>query len=156
MSWDVINHYAYLHDLREQYPKAEPEQVELLNEMRIAAANYNKLTGRTSRMLGEIGELYCAIITGAKLHYNDTAQGSDARLGNDWIEVKTITPAKNSNYVDVKCRGNFNKVYVVKVHADYSLSGRMFDRKEVTSGKPKGTKKLRIRWDTIGGDGQIR
>ncbi len=48
-------------------------------------------TGLHLQVYGDIGELFAAITHGVKLHKN-YAQGSDSRLGNDFIEVKTITP----------------------------------------------------------------
>ena len=87
------------------------------------------------QVYGDIGELYGAIAYGIRLHKN-YAQGSDGRLGNDFVEVKTITPFKQSNIVTLNLRRNFSKVLIVKISADFEVSARMIDRKAL----PKTTR----------------
>ena len=77
-----------------------------------------------------------------QLHRN-YAQGSDGRLGDDFVEVKTITPFKANDYVEVKASGNFSKLLVVKINQDFELSCRMVARKDLP--KAKGGKH-RINW----------
>ena len=102
-------------------------------------------TGNHLQVYGDIGELFGAITLGIKLHANYT-QGSDGRLGNDHIEVKTITPFKTNDYVEVKASGNFNKLLVVKINQDFELSSRMIDRRKVPAAKDG---KYRISWNDM-------
>lgn len=84
---------------------------------------------------GDIGELFAAITLGLKLHRNYTP-GSDGRLGDDFVEVKTITPFKANDVVTVKASGNFNKLFVVNVNEEFELSYRLIARRELPM--PKG------------------
>ena len=74
------------------------------------------------------------------------AQGADGRLGNDHVEVKTITPFKTKDVVVVDTAGNFNKLLVVKINEDFQVSGRMIDRKDLP--KRQG-RYLRVRWSDL-------
>jgi len=64
-------------------------------------------------------------------------QGSDGRLGNDWVEVKTISPEKGKDAVQVKRAGNFNKLLVVRVNKNIEFESKMIDRKKLKKGKGK-------------------
>ena len=55
--------------------------------------SYHRETGLHLAVYGDIGELFGAITYGIKLN-KTYAQGADGRLGNDHVEVKTITPFK--------------------------------------------------------------
>lgn len=59
------------------------------------AESYHLETGLHLSVYGDIGELFGAITYGIKLN-RTYAQGSDGRLGNDHVEIKTITPFKVS------------------------------------------------------------
>ena len=72
-------------------------------------------------------------------------KGSDGRLGNDWIEIKTISPEKANESTQVKRAGNFNKLLVVKISEFFEFEAKMLDRK--TLGKGKG-KHIKIRWQS--------
>lgn len=109
------------------------------------AEEYYRDTGNHLQVYGDIGELFGAITLGIKLHANYT-QGSDGRLGDDHVEVKTITPFKTNDYVEVKASGNFNKLLVVKINEDFELSSRMIDRKKLPA--PKGGK-YRVGWSDL-------
>lgn len=67
-------------------------------------------------------------------------------MGRDYIEVKTITPFKNRDVVEVKASGNFNKLFVVKINAVFEIAGKMIDRKNLPA--PKGGK-IKIGWSEI-------
>ncbi|WP_244914689.1 hypothetical protein [Rhizobium sullae] len=96
-------------------------------------------------MHGDIGELFGAITYGIKLN-KSYAQGADGRLGNDYVEIKTITPFKSRDEVFVKLSGNFSELLVVKIKADFEVSSRMVDR----SAPPKTAKPfLTIRWEDL-------
>jgi hypothetical protein len=78
------------------------------------------------------GEAYWGI----QLHPPHTA-GSDGRLGNDWIEIKTISPEKTGDRVYVKRAGNFNKLLIVKISEDFEFEARMIDRAALGKGNGK-------------------
>ena len=69
--------------------------------------------------------------------------GSDGRLGNDWIEVKTISLEKMNETIQVKRAGNFNKLLVVKISQDFEFEAKLVNRKQL--GKGKG-KHARLSW----------
>lgn len=106
---------------------------------------YHELTGRYLQIWGELGELYAEIRYGIKRHRPMT-QGSDGKLGDDYVEVKTISPEKNSEAVAVKRAGNFNKLVVVKISEDFEFDSRMLDRKKMSKG---GTGLARVSWARI-------
>lgn len=136
ISWDWINQQLYEQELRERYPDASPEIVEIFEELVETATNYKEITGRYLPVFGELGELFAEITLGIKRHKPRT-QGSDGRLGNDFIEIKTITPEKKSPKVVVKRRGNFNKLLVVRISEDFDFEARLLDRKDMSKGSGK-------------------
>jgi hypothetical protein len=136
ISWDYINHHVYLNDLRDTYPEADLEVVAVFEDLVANAIDYKALTGRHLAIFGELGELYAEIKFGIKRH-RVGAPGSDGRLGNDFVEVKTISPIKNSDKVQVKRAGNFNKLVVVKIDENYKFEARMIRRKQLSKGEGK-------------------
>mgnify|MGYP003653332667 FL=1 len=106
---------------------------------------YHHLTGKHLHVFGDIGELYGAIRLGLKLHRN-YAQSSDARLRNDFVEVKTITPFKKQDTVEINLAGHFNKLLIVKINKDYEVSRLLVDRKKLPV---NGSKKLRLQWKQL-------
>jgi hypothetical protein len=134
LSWDEINRHVYLNDLQELYPAADLEVVEIFEDLVDTALRYRHATGRHLAIFGELGELYAEIKFGIKRH-RIGAPGSDGRLGNDFIEIKTISPDKNSNKVLVKRSGNFSKLVVVRISGDYEFEARMISRKALSKGE---------------------
>ena len=96
-------------------------------------------------MYGDIGELFGAITYGIKLN-KTYAQGSDGRLENDHVEIKTITPFKTKDVVMVDTSRHFNKLLVVKINAEFQVSGRMVSRKQLPK---RSGRYVRIRWDDL-------
>lgn len=84
------------------------------------AENYHLETGRHLNVYGDISELFGAIVCGIKLN-KSYAQGADGRLGNDQVEIKTVTPFKSKDEVFVKVFGNFSELLVVKTNADVGI-----------------------------------
>jgi len=109
------------------------------------AQHYKNVTGRYLPVFGELGELFAQIKFGIKRHKPGT-QGSDDRLGNNFVEIKTITPEKKTEKVTVKRMGNFNKLAVVKISADFDFQARMINRKIM--GKGDG-KRARVTWSAM-------
>ncbi len=148
----VLLRHAYLYDstkgrlLPRDHRKVRPEILEVFAELVEAAAKYKRLTGRHLPILGELGELFAEIMFGIKRH-NPMTQGSDGLLGNDFVEVKTITPDKKSNGVRLKRAGNFGKLVVVKISDDFQFAARMVDRQLLGKGKGK--------WATLSWDAMI-
>jgi hypothetical protein len=83
---------------------------------------------------------------GIKRH-GPMTRGSDGMLGHDFVEVKTITPDKNSDWVRVKRVGNFSRLVVVKISDDFQFAARMVDRRILRKGTGK--------WATLSWDAMI-
>jgi hypothetical protein len=100
--------------LKRRYPEASLELAQIFEDFVYVAAEYRDITGRYLPVFGELGELFAEITFGIKRH-KPRNQGSDGRLGNDYIEIKTITPEMKNEKVSVKRKDNFNKLLVVKL-----------------------------------------
>ncbi|MES2435516.1 MAG: hypothetical protein V4586_17040 [Pseudomonadota bacterium] len=158
LSWDDIpdldeddfhrSHLAKLEheaELRFQYPNADIALIPVFRDLLELAERYHLETGRHLQIYGDLGELFGAITYGIKLHRN-YAKGSDGRLGDDHVEVKTITPFKTKDVVEIDTSGNFSKLLVVKINAAFQVSGRMIDRKQL----PKSAGRyLPVRWSDL-------
>jgi hypothetical protein len=145
ISWEWINQQLYRQDLKSEYPHVDPDLAELFESMVESAAAYHTLTGRYLQIWGELGELYAEVKYGIKRHKPKTP-GSDGKLGKDFVEVKTISPEKHSEQVQVKRAGNFNKLLVVKITEDFRFESKMLDRKNMSKGE--GTH-ARVNWSSI-------
>lgn len=143
ISWDWINGHIADQELREEFPKANLQVVKIFQDLVGLAEAYKHESGRYLQIWGELGELYAEIKFGIARHRPGT-QGSDGRLGNDWVEVKTISPEKLNEVIQVKRAGNFNKLLVVKVSEDFEFEARMIDRKLLGKGKGKLAK---LKWE---------
>lgn len=126
ISWDWINGQIYEQDLKKRFPNVDPALVVVFEDIVDVAIEYKRISGRYLPVFGELGEIYAEITFGIKRHSPRT-QGSDGRIGNDWVEVKTITPEKNNEKVLVKRKGNFNKLIVVKISDCFDFEARMID-----------------------------
>ena len=62
------------------------------------AVRYNALTDRYLQIWGELGELFVEVKYGLKRHRVHAA-GSDGRIGDDFVEVKTLSPGKGCDSV---------------------------------------------------------
>lgn len=123
----------------------EPELVLIFERLVESAISYYSLTGRYLQIWGELGELFAEVEFGIKRHKPHT-QGSDGKLGNDFIEIKTISPEKSGEQVQVKRAGNFNKLLVIKISKDFSFQGRFIGRKKLSKGEGKHA---RISWPNL-------
>ena len=136
ISWVWINEQLYEQELRQRYPQATPELVRFFEELVVVSAVYKEITGRYLPVFGELGELFAEITFGI-LRHKPRTQGSDGRLGNDFVEIKTITPEKKAEKVKVKRKSNFNKLLVVKITEEFEFETRMLDRKKMGKGAGK-------------------
>lgn len=135
--------------LPRQYRHVHPELLAIFEELVESAAKYKRLTGRHLPILGELGELFAEIMFGIKRHAPMT-QGSDGMLGDELIEVKTITPDKVNDTVQVKRTGNFVNLILVKITDDFQFGARMVHRRILKTGKGECDE---IAWvDTMAGE----
>ena len=133
VSWEWINDELYEQELRKRYPCPSVALVHIFEDLVSVVANYWELTGRYLPVFGELGELFAEIAFGIQRH-QPRAQGSDGRLGNDFVEIKTITPEKGKASVRVKRDGHFSKLIVVKIDEEFEFEARMLDRKQIPKG----------------------
>lgn len=147
VTWTEINSHLERLEFEAQYPNLDVDLVPIFQRLLAVAQEYHHLTGSHLQVYGDLGELYGAITHGIKLHRN-YAQGSDGKLGNHFVEVKTITPFKSSNAVTLNLKRNFSKVLVVKIDSDFDIRGKLIDRKALP--KPKGDK-LILDWNDFEG-----
>lgn len=127
ISWDWINDQIDAQELRAEYPNADPRLLEIFTRLVEVAQDYWDTTGRYLQIWGELGELYAELKFGVKRHPPMT-QGSDGMLGDDLVEVKTISPEKSSARVAVKRAGNFSHLLVVRISEDFAFEGKLIDR----------------------------
>lgn len=133
ISWSFINHQLADHELREEFPKTNLDTVRAFQDLVEVAFRYNALTGRYLQIWGELGELFAEVKYGLKRHRIHAA-GSDGRIGNDFVEVKTLSPGKSGDFVWVKRAGNFSKVFLVKISESFEFEARVIDRKRIRKG----------------------
>ena len=148
ISWDEINEQIQYKEWRARYPNADLSLVSIFEDLICTAEQYHMHTGKHLQVYGDIGELYGAITHGIKLHRN-YAQGSDGRLGNDLVEVKTITPFKSNGRVTLNLKRNFSMVFLVKITSDFEVRGKLIPRKALP--RVKGDK-LVLEWEDIGAE----
>ncbi|MEO9133249.1 MAG: hypothetical protein ABI240_18835 [Sphingomonas sp.] len=145
VSWDEIEEQIEHKEWRARYPNADLSIVYVFQNLVETAREYHELTGRHLQVYGDIGELYGVITHGLKLHRN-YAQGSDGRIGNDLVEVKTITPFKTNAVVSLNLKRNFSKVLIVRINADFEVAGRLVDRRSLP--RVKGDRLL-LDWEDL-------
>jgi hypothetical protein len=145
--YSLLSRLEYEARMRHRFPKADISLIPYFEALLVLAQNFNDETGRHLQVYGDIGELFGAIAYGIKLNRN-YAPGADGRLGNDHVEIKTITPFNKHDRVTVKLDGHFNKLLLVKIDEDFDVCGRMIDRKSLprTSGGL-----LRLAWNDLEG-----
>ena len=136
ISWDYIYSLPQPGQSAVPPPPIDHELKEIFEVLVHTASAYKRHTGRYLDIFGELGELYAELQLGIKRHRPNTP-GSDGRLGNDFIEIKTISPLKQDDKVRVKREGNFNKLYVVRISENFYFEGRMIDRRELKKGDGK-------------------
>ncbi len=144
ISWEYIDEHVEEMELRREFPKASIELINNFQSLIEVAAEYKEITGRYMDIWGELGELYAEVKYGLKRH-KPCAPGSDGKIGNDFCEVKTITPMKSINRVQVKRTGNFNKLIIVKIDGEYNFTSKMIDRKAIHKSSGKFAK---VAWDS--------
>jgi hypothetical protein len=145
ITWDEINSHLERLEFQACFPDVDIDLVPIFKGLLGVARDYHDLTGSHLQVYGDLGELYGAIAHGIKLHRN-YAQGSDGKLGNHFVEVKTITPFKNTDKITLNLKRNFSKVLIVKIDADFEVRGKLIDRKALPKVK---SDKLTLHWADI-------
>jgi hypothetical protein len=145
ISWDWINSQLYQQELKAEFPKADPAIVELFQDLISISQTYKQRTGRYLDIFGELGEFFAEIRYGLKRHRLHAA-GSDGRIGNDHVEVKTISPLNRKQKIQIKRSGNFNKVLIVLIDENFEIQSRMFKREKLSKGDGKYA---RITWESV-------
>jgi len=143
ISWEWINSKIgiqeqdadeYLDEEADNYtfPCPQPSGLEL-RRLVSKAIEDERITSTTSEHWGLIGELYAAELFNIKLTRGNS-QGHDGRLGDDLVEIKTITPRKKIPFVRVKRSGNFSMLAIVRVRTDYSFEATLVRRDRLPEG----------------------
>lgn len=146
ISWDTINCEIHRHSLRQLYPYADFMLIQIFEDMIEVAEQYYEITGRYLPIFGELGEILAEITFDIKRH-KPRAQGSDGRLDNDFIEIKTITPEKCVPKVSVNRKGHYNKLLVIKIDENFNFEARMLHRKDMPKGN--GGKQASVSWNSM-------
>jgi hypothetical protein len=136
VSWDYINLQLAEQELSAEFPQAKQETIEVFYNLVEVAREYKEVTGRYLPLFGELGELYAEMKYGIRRHQPRT-RGSDGKLGNDFVEVKTISPEKRAPRIRIKRSGNFNKLVVVKITANFEFESRLIDRRDLSKSPGK-------------------
>jgi hypothetical protein len=67
------------------------------------------------------------------------------------VEIKTISPEKEVEQVQVKRAGNFNRLLVVKISDNFEFEGRFIERKRLA--KSEGAH-ARVSWSALTPDNE--
>jgi hypothetical protein len=145
VTWSEIDRQLRYKEWGAKYPNAKRSLIPYFESLVSLAEGYYHETGLHLSVYGDIGELFGAITYGIKLN-KTYAKGSDGRLGNDHVEIKTITPFKRNDVVVVDRERHFSKLLVVKINEDFQVAGRMLDRKDLPK---RDGRYVRIRWDDL-------
>lgn len=121
---------------RDGFPYSTIEQTKIFHDLIECAARHFDNTGRYLQIWGELGEIYAEIKFGLRRHGTHEA-GSDGTINGELVEVKTISPVKNSDRVIVKSKGNFEKLLIVRIDECFNFEGKLFDRTELKGGSGK-------------------
>lgn len=150
ISWDWIKGQLHKQEIQNEYPQVDPQLAMLFEDLVLNAVDYHAMTGRYLQIWGELGELYAEVKYGIKRHKPHT-KGSDGKMGNDFVEVKTISPEKDGEKVQVKRSGNFNKLLIIKIDENFKFEGRFIDRWKLSKGT--GTH-ASVSWSTLSSEQQ--
>lgn len=91
VTWSEINDHLRSQEWAAKYPNSIRSMIPYYENLLYIAESYHLETGFHLSVYGDIGELFGAITYGITLN-KAYAKGSDGRIGNDHVEIKTITP----------------------------------------------------------------
>ncbi len=125
--WDDIDGCFAVPDRAAERMNTELSTVDTLRCLLSTAENFFRLTGRHLHVYGDIGQLYATIILGLQVDQPDLNDAPDG-AATDLVEVKTIAPFRSGEYLTVRRKGPFSKLFVVRISDDFQLSGKLIDR----------------------------
>jgi hypothetical protein len=155
ISWAWINEQIDAQEQDQRATEANEQEfddigrapsLELLFRILAAKEHYERTLGEISPDWGSIGEAYIAERFDVKL-CSRHAEGHDGRLGNELIEIKTITPYKQHAVTTVKRSGNFSILAVVRIAIDGGVKVRFVRRDQLPQGN--GGKRIVITWAAL-------
>jgi len=120
--------------------------LDILFRILAAKEHYERTLGKISPDWGSIGEAYIAECFDVKLCSRHT-EGHDGRLGNELIEIKTITPYKQHAVITVKRSGNFSILAAVRIAIDGGVEVRFVRRDQLPQGN--GGKRIVLTWAAL-------
>lgn len=152
ISWDWINEQIEAQEtLAAELPSQQSKPLSpALTRLIADAKRYHAKHGKPSRILGELGERYIAEQFGMVRHKR-CAQGSDGRIGDEFVEVKTITPGKKKQRICVKRAGHFGLLAIVRIDENYYFEARLIDRRHIQKGSGRSA---RLSWTTVVANGR--
>lgn len=115
---------------REGFPQSILGQIEIFQDLVDCAARHFENTGRYLQVWGELGEIYAEIKFGLRRHSTHKA-GSDGTINGKLVEVKTISPEKNSTQVVVKAQGDFEQLLIVRISQNFEFRGKLLERSDL-------------------------
>ncbi len=144
ISWDYIN--SQLDDFEDDL--ATPIQKSSYDEMLIRSKSYFAEKREHLPIYGEIGELYIESRFGLVRHAPNT-QGSDGKIGDFLVEVKTISPMRSTRQVRVKRAGDFGVLAIVKIDVDFRIDAKLIQRSRFPKGK---SRYMTVSWNKYSSD----
>lgn len=121
---------------RDGFPFSVLEQAEIFHDLIDCAIRHFENTGRYLQVWGELGEIYAEIKFGLRRHGTHMA-GSDGTISGKLVEVKTISPEKSCDHVQVKRQGNFEQLLIVRIDQNFEFRAKLIDRTELEGGTGK-------------------
>lgn len=148
ISWDYINAHIEDVELLAEYPGASLEAIHAFEDLIDALRRYHEATDRFVEIWGELGELYAELKFGIQRHPAYRA-GSDGVLDGELVEIKTLSPGKLNDRVEVKSSGDFTKLIIVKISEDLEFDAKIVDRSSL---RGKRSRTLKTRWREHGNE----
>ena len=115
---------------RAGFPFSVLEQTQIFEDLVDCAVRHFENTGRYLQVWGELGEIYAEIKFGLRRHETRSAK-SDGTIADKLIEVKTISPEKASDFVQVKSQGNFEQLLIIRIDHNFLFQAKLFERSEL-------------------------
>lgn len=118
---------------RDGFPYSVDEQIEIFEDLVDCAQRHFQNTGRYLQVWGELGEIYAEIEFGLRRHATHQS-GSDGTIAGKLVEVKTLSPEKGDDRVNVKRQGDFEQLLVVRIDENFQFTGKLIDRIRLADG----------------------
>jgi hypothetical protein len=121
---------------RSGLPFSHLKQIQIFEDLVDCAERHFENTGRYLQVWGELGEIFAEIEFGLRRHETHRA-GSDGTIADKLVEVKAISPEKARDVVQVKRKGDFEQLLIVRIDEDFQFAGKLFDRSELKGANGK-------------------